>query len=70
MAVTELHGRPHAITGSSDRTVRIWDLTTHSQATESRSVRTAWQVVANDGVENTPLLVRFPHAVVERLAFT
>ncbi|MER7763059.1 hypothetical protein ABTZ17_25475, partial [Streptomyces sp. NPDC097619] len=26
VAVTELHGRPHAITTSNDRTARVWEL--------------------------------------------
>ncbi|WP_329038520.1 WD40 repeat domain-containing protein [Streptomyces sp. NBC_01725] len=31
VAVTELGGRPHAVTGSNDGSVRLWDLTTGNQ---------------------------------------
>ncbi|MGC5006404.1 WD40 repeat domain-containing protein [Streptomyces sp. DT203] len=31
VAVVELDGRPHAITGGADRVVRVWDLTTGTQ---------------------------------------
>ncbi|MYS08831.1 hypothetical protein GTW71_20830, partial [Streptomyces sp. SID6041] len=30
IAVTDLNGRPHALTTSGNRTVRVWDLTTHT----------------------------------------
>ncbi|MDR3080329.1 MAG: caspase family protein [Streptomyces sp.] len=31
VAVTDIDGRPHAITAGSDKTVRVWDLTTSTQ---------------------------------------
>ncbi|GAO09836.1 hypothetical protein TPA0598_06_00010, partial [Streptomyces lydicamycinicus] len=34
VGVVELDGRPHAITGGDDRTVRVWDLTTGTQTRE------------------------------------
>ncbi|MGP4115378.1 WD40 repeat domain-containing protein, partial [Streptomyces sp. 4N509B] len=41
VAIAELNGRPHALTTSSDHTVRVWDLTTGT-TTHTYTGHTNW----------------------------
>ncbi|NUK09485.1 WD40 repeat domain-containing protein [Streptomyces lunaelactis] len=54
VAVAELEGRPHAITGSADRSARVWDLTTGTQ-THELTGHTDWVIaVAVTQLEGRP----------------
>jgi len=58
MACTMLDGRPIAVTGGRDHTVRIWDLTTGTPIGDPRTGHTSWLVaVACTMLDGQPIAV-------------